>query len=542
MSLTTFSSLYSAIPVPSLFTIKQPWEPPHLFQPKIVDKKMSRAWTCTQGLLAGTAGSLATKNPIPLFIGLSGCLPGANAQVPIGDEFQVNTFATGSQFRPSAATLNNGMFVVTWVSDGQDGDAGGIFGQLFDTSGTKVGDEFQVNTNAANVQDFPSVTGLTNGNIVVTWSSINGDGSGYGVVGQVLDSTGSKIGGEFPVNTNTFASQWKSSVTSTSNGGFAIAWQSDQGQDGDGAGIYGQLFDASGAKINGEFQANTYSSGHQIVPKIATLSDGRLVILWEGDDKISPTYSTIYGQLFTPNATKIGNEFKVSSVSGGLYESDPSVTSLNSGFVADWTSTGRDGDQHGIFGQLFNASGAKAGVDYPVNTFTTSRQYRSSTASSDSGRLATAWTSLTQDGDGAGVYGQFFDPTGAKAGNEFQANAYTTSSQTNPSVVFLDSNRIVVAWKSTGQDGDAGGIFARIFSDTSASTSSSTTEASTTTSTSPTSTSASPTTSTSPSSTSASPTNGAPSSPVASSSSRLKSGYLWFWAATLGLIRKAFSR
>ena len=58
----------------------------------------------------------------------------------------VNTYTSGSQIRPSVISLNDGGFIVTWESDGQDGSGIGIFGQKFDSTGTMVGVEFQVNT------------------------------------------------------------------------------------------------------------------------------------------------------------------------------------------------------------------------------------------------------------------------------------------------------------------------------------------------------------------------------------------------------------
>ncbi|NGX44840.1 MAG: hypothetical protein K1060chlam3_01015, partial [Candidatus Anoxychlamydiales bacterium] len=64
----------------------------------------------------------------------------------IGTEFQVNTYTANDQWTPSVARLNNSTFVVTWDSAGQDGDGGGIYGQIFNADGTKKGSEFPINT------------------------------------------------------------------------------------------------------------------------------------------------------------------------------------------------------------------------------------------------------------------------------------------------------------------------------------------------------------------------------------------------------------
>ena len=64
--------------------------------------------------------------------------------IPYGQEFQVNTYTQDIQKRPIVSALSNSGFVVCWKSLYQDGSRYGIFGQLFDGSGTKKGNEFQV--------------------------------------------------------------------------------------------------------------------------------------------------------------------------------------------------------------------------------------------------------------------------------------------------------------------------------------------------------------------------------------------------------------
>ena len=60
------------------------------------------------------------------------------AQRPLGDEFQVNTYTTFFQDRPGLAVNANGDFVVAWRSY-HDGDGTGVFGQRFGSDGSPVG-------------------------------------------------------------------------------------------------------------------------------------------------------------------------------------------------------------------------------------------------------------------------------------------------------------------------------------------------------------------------------------------------------------------
>ena len=89
----------------------------------------------------------------------------------MNDEFRVNTYTNNSQPYPSIANLSNGKFVVTWSSLEQDGWGWGIYGQIFNNNGTLYGSEFQVNTYTANYQVYSAVADLGNEKFVVTWDS-----------------------------------------------------------------------------------------------------------------------------------------------------------------------------------------------------------------------------------------------------------------------------------------------------------------------------------------------------------------------------------
>ena len=60
--------------------------------------------------------------------------------------------------------------MVTFSDYGQDGNKGGIFGRVYDSSGAAVGDDFQVNTYTTHDQIHPSANPTVNG-FVVTWQS-----------------------------------------------------------------------------------------------------------------------------------------------------------------------------------------------------------------------------------------------------------------------------------------------------------------------------------------------------------------------------------
>ena len=88
-----------------------------------------------------------------------------------GSEFRVNTYTTNNQFAPSAAMDSTGDFVVAWNSYLQDGSLDGVYAQRYNAAGVAQGSEFQVNTYTTSYQERPSVAMDSAGDFVVAWES-----------------------------------------------------------------------------------------------------------------------------------------------------------------------------------------------------------------------------------------------------------------------------------------------------------------------------------------------------------------------------------
>ena len=112
----------------------------------------------------------------------------------MGDSFGVNTYTQGMQLASRIAAVGDG-FAIAWESAAQDGDGFGIYSQLYDTNGGKVGAEMQVNTYTKKDQKSPEVLGITDG-YVVCWQSDGQDGSENGIYAQIFKKDGSKNGAE----------------------------------------------------------------------------------------------------------------------------------------------------------------------------------------------------------------------------------------------------------------------------------------------------------------------------------------------------------
>ncbi len=164
-----------------------------------------------------------------------------SAGTPLGSEFQVAIFTANGQVAESIAAEPDGDFVV--ITRTPDGSFTGVFGRRFSSAGLPLSGDFLVNTQTGNTQDRGAVIVAGNGDFLVTWTSNNQDGNSGGIFGQFYGSDGVPRGPEFQVNTYVVSNQWASANASLGNGRFVVAWTSGT-QDGYGFGIFGQRLQA----------------------------------------------------------------------------------------------------------------------------------------------------------------------------------------------------------------------------------------------------------------------------------------------------------
>jgi hypothetical protein len=143
----------------------------------------------------------------------------------------------------------------------------------------------------------------------VVWESEGSSGtdsSSLSVQGQRYDSTGTPLGTEFQVNTYTPGQQEYPRVATDTSGNFVVVWTSDgsSGPDSSLSSIQGQRYDGTGAPLGTEFQVNAYTTDRQDFPSVATDAAGDLVLVWESSRSAGTdsSFSSIQGQRFTTAA------------------------------------------------------------------------------------------------------------------------------------------------------------------------------------------------------------------------------------------------
>ncbi|MBI3469401.1 MAG: choice-of-anchor D domain-containing protein [Planctomycetes bacterium] len=325
-----------------------------------------------------------------------------------------------------------------------------------------VGAEFRVNTITANTQRFSSAGMDADGDFVVVWQSEGQDGDGAGIFAQMYSAAGAPLGGELHVNTTTADDQAHPSVAMDPNGDFVVAWQS-YAQDGFAYGVFARRFNALGVPQGAEFQVNTFTDDWQHEPAVAMDDAGNFVVVWQSYFQDGDGYG-VYAQRYNAAGATQGGEFRVNVVTAD-WQRKPSVAMDSLGnFAVAWESNLQDGSGYGIFARRYNSAGVPQSGEFPVNTITNDFQIEPSIAMDDTGDFVVAWENIDTN---AGLYeirGQRYDAAGAPQGGEFLANTLTPGYQTSASVAMDSDGDFVIAWDSLGQDGSVYGVYAQKFS------------------------------------------------------------------------------
>ncbi len=402
----------------------------------------------------------------------------AQAPIPLGSQFQVNTWTTASQGLPALFQTGDGGVVAVWYSDGSDDTPAPfqtIQAQRFAADGSPAGAQFQVNTYTAIRQNISAIGSDGAGGFVVAWQSLGSPGtdsvpgiSYYSVQARHFDAGGSPTGDQFQVNTYTTRSQNAPGVSPDGAGGFIVVWSSNGsfGTDTSGSSIQAQRYHADGTPNGGEFQVNTYTTDYQGSQVVSPDGAGGFVVVWNTVD-FTDGDSEIKAQRFAGGSPS-GAEFKVNvdptGFSPGLAVSPDGA----GGFVVAWrndTSIGPppppplfslgDPEEPAVKARRFGPDGSPVGDPFRVSTTDRPRIINPAISRDGAEGFVVVWQDALSDITPYlwNIRGRRFASDGAPLGDDFQINTYSTDDQRVPAVSPAGAGRFIVAWDSFGSVG-----------------------------------------------------------------------------------------
>jgi hypothetical protein len=269
-------------------------------------------------------------------------------------------------------------------------------------------------------------------------------------------------GAEFRVNTYTPTHQYPAAVASAPDGRFVVTWGSYT-QDGSSWGVYVQRYAPDGAAVGVEFRVNTTVTGYQYARDVAMHPDGSFVVVWDAQNG-DGSGTAVMGRRYDAAGVARGGEFRVNTFVAGDQYRGRIALAPGGAFTVVWGSVGQDGSGYGIFGQRFDPTGARAGAEFRVNGATAADQYEPNLAAAPDGRFVVAWSGAGADGSGSGIVARRFAANGTPLGGDFAVNTYTTGDQGFPAVALADDGRFTAVWTNfTPVDGSLFSVFARTF-------------------------------------------------------------------------------
>lgn len=225
---------------------------------------------------------------------------------PVGKDQVANEFLPYNQRNPALALLNNGNFVVVWVSEQQvpmtptQPALVDIKARVFNPLGQPLGPEFRVNATRGLCGE-PAVSAVGPAGFTVVWTQFDLTGSGgWDVYARVLSASDpaalEPATDAFLVNTTQRNRQSRPRIAAA-GANQLIVWTS-MGQDGSYEGIYGRLL-SRGQPAGEEFRVNSRTVSRQVQPAVASDGENRFLVVWSsfvsgttGFDVVGQTFVT----------------------------------------------------------------------------------------------------------------------------------------------------------------------------------------------------------------------------------------------------------
>lgn len=229
--------------------------------------------------------------------------------LPLGAEVRANAYIRDNQRNPALAALDNGNFVVVWVSENQGlspQDLAGspvspplrradVYARIFNAAGLALTDEFCVNDTASTDNASPSVAALAGGGFRVAWAQRDADpANNWDIFTRGFDANGTPGLPAMRVNSTTYGDQYAPQVASCPAGEM-IVWTS-LGQDGSQEGVFGQWL-SGGALSGAEVPVNTTTAGRQYQQTVAAGPGNRVLVGWTGLGR--GTGFDVFGQAYS---------------------------------------------------------------------------------------------------------------------------------------------------------------------------------------------------------------------------------------------------
>jgi hypothetical protein len=307
-----------------------------------------------------------------------------------GSTFAVNSIIESEQQKAKVAVLPNGGAVFVW--QGSTGRGNKIFARFMGADQQFLAEEFAAADRMFGHQSDAAVAALTDGTVVIVWSELKRepapDDRMQGVFGQRFSSTGERLGPTFRVNTVTYLNQRTPAIAPLKNGGFVVAWVSDEFRQrgSEYIDIAARLFDGQGNALGEDFALNTgpeicanpaligTANGFRAAWSSRAMGSRAVVQQIDSDEQVvrqetdrSPLRWEVSTRTFDLQGQALASQVVANNTHVGDQYS-PRLLGLANGELLIWTSFAQDGSVEGIVGRVARDAQEFDGNEFLVNT------------------------------------------------------------------------------------------------------------------------------------------------------------------------------
>lgn len=266
---------------------------------------------------------------------------------------------------------------------------------------------------------------------------------------------------EFLLSEKTAGHQILPRLSRLPNGRFVSIWEDSPGT-GTNSRIVGRLFSAEGVALSPEFGVSTKEETDKSAPAIASCLDGRFLAVWLSSGQDGSGWG-VYAQWFNSDGAPVRTEFLVNADQPlGDQELPDAACSPAGWMLVVWQSQPTESTPFALFAQLFSVDGTRSGGEFPISTSGSGIQrYPAIAAGSDEAFLVVWEGDSRTGGDDYGIAGQLVSSDGTMIGEQLQINTHVVGQQRYPCVATMGHTGFVVAWTSVDQDGSGRGVYAQ---------------------------------------------------------------------------------
>jgi len=278
-----------------------------------------------------------------------------------GINFRINVNPDSSSL-PGISVTRNGNFGVCWLEiNSHISNSSKMKCRLYKYDSSPITGEILLNDSTGNFHTLPSIEVNRSNEYIIAWNQ-------KGILYQMIDSVGNKIGNNILVNDNTvFAGQGDPAVNVRKDGNFIITWSDTRPpSSGNSDDIYFQMFDSMGNPIglNQKVNDDISTANQQRYPKISSDTTNKFIIAWH-DNRESFNSTQFYGQNYLSTGVKDGINFR-------LYSSSNKIGALqlvkkeDGKYLVGWDED--IGSTSTLYFQRYDSSNIKIGLKKIVST------------------------------------------------------------------------------------------------------------------------------------------------------------------------------